>query len=968
MRLIFTILFNILITVQCLASAPERQAFEFIFNGGQWPAHVQFATAVPGGFLFLENNRFTYNLQASSTDYGHADANPNQAIQGHAFRMQLVGAKVAPPTQGQERQSTYHNYFLGSDPKRWATKVPLFAAVRYEQVYAGVDMVWHSVDGQLKYDYELAPGADPSQIRMRYEGLDKLELLEGQLRLYTHLGVLAEQAPVAYQVLANGQRRLIGCRFRLDDQDVRFELTEAYDTKRPLIIDPALVFSTYTTNSTFLSANSAAGDEFGNMYTAGYAPGPTYPVTLGAYQTQQRGANMGISKLDPTGRTLLFATYLGGSNLEYPLDMTITAKNELIVLAITESSNYPMTTTAHDKSLSGSQDYVISRLSADGSALLASTYLGGGSYEGGSLFSRPATVTTNATGDVLVGGNTNSTDFPVRNALQPTLRSSTTNNSQSGNDGFVTCFNEALATLQWSTYLGGTAEDQVHDIKVAPDGTVYVCGQTGSADFSVGSTGLNRIYQGGQFDGFLLHLSATGNTLLGGTFLGTSAVDLARFIDFDSNDQVVVAGATTGNYPVTNGAYTRISSTGATDKVFIHCLTPALSSTAFSTQITIANSVSIGMFGSPQVTAFSGSTLVTAFNLDACNRLYFCAYSGNATAPVTDDAFSATPRSMYLAVLSPEARALEYGTFFGGPPTGGTHLHAAASNEITKQGVLYHIECTSTTQFTTTPNTFSPTKNAPVSGSFYSGAAFKFNMLPTGASLPTLTATLTPVPTGCAPYTVQFSNAGSGAETYEWDFGDGTPANRTPTPAHRFERAGTYQVRLTVTRTGGCGSQRLTAMTTVGVSSTTPIQLTDSLDCRAQLTLDAGEGGNKYEWSTGETTRSIVVKTLGVYRVLVSTTAPCPETKVFTIRPAGARNLYNIITPNGDQRNDQLVLPVELGIPELRIFNRWGREVYQSVAYRNEWQAQGQPAGMYYYQVRQPACALTLKGWVEVVR
>ncbi|SMB88725.1 PKD domain containing protein [Hymenobacter roseosalivarius DSM 11622] len=1126
MRLTFTILLSFLTILTGLANVPAPAPFQFVANAGQWPSQVQFATAVPGGHLFLENNQFTYNLQALPAEYSESTDSGAKSVQGHAFRMQLVGAQMKPKTQGQERQSTYHNYFLGSDPKKWATKVPLFAAVRYEQVYAGVDMVWHSVDGQLKYDYEVASGADPSQIRMRYEGLDKMELHDGQLQLHTQLGVQAEQAPIAYQVLASGERRPVACRFRLYDKEVRFELTEKYDTKLPLIIDPALVFSTYTTKSTFLSANSAAGDEYGNMYTAGYSQDATYPVTVGAYQSQQRGQNMGISKLDPTGRTVLFATYLGGNSIEYPLDLTITAKNELIVLALSGSTNYPVTGAAYDKTFNGGQDYVISRLSADGSALLASTYLGGSGYEGGSLSSKPATVTSTSTGDVLIGGNTNSLNFPVRNALQPALKSSSGSGSQFGNDGFVARLNEELSMLQWSTYLGGTAEDQVHDIKVAPDGSIYVCGQTASADFQVGSTGLNRTYRGGQLDGFLLHLSATGNTLLGGTFLGTTATDLARFIDFDSDGQVLVAGATAGSYPVTDGAFTL--QTLNTEKVFIHCFNPGLTSTSFSTQISTANS---GFIGS--------STLITAFNLDACNRIYFCAYGSTSVSPVTSDGFSSAQRSIYLAVLSPEARRLEYGTYFGGPANGGTHLHPAASNEITKQGVLYHIECTTATNFTTTPGTYAPTKTI----SFNSGAAFKFNMLPTGASLPTLTAALPPVPAGCAPYTVQFSNAGSGAETYEWDFGDGSPLETAATPAHRFERPGSYQVRLTVTRTGGCGPQRLTTTTTVGVTSpasplvsavsavaagcapytvqfqntststgpvryewnfgdgspletgiapqhrytvpgrylvrltaeqgspcgtqrsisetlvvvdppapmliaafqapavtcaaapvefvstglgatryqwnfgdgspletsekplhrfsragTYQVQLTvgltnvcgdkqeitrrsivvqdppalvehlDSLDCRAQLTLDAGIASNKYEWSTGETTRSIIVKAAGIYRVNVTTSAPCPTTVAFTIKPAGERNIFNVITPNGDRRNDTFVLPSELGIPELRIFNRWGREVYQSAAYRNEWQAEGQPAGIYYYQVRQPQCALTLKGWVEVIR
>jgi PKD repeat protein len=416
-------------------------------------------------------------------------------------------------------------------------------------------------------------------------------------------------------------------------------------------------------------------------------------------------------------------------------------------------------------------------------------------------------------------------------------------------------------------------------------------------------------------------------------------------------------------------------------------------------------------------------------------------------------------------------------------------------------------------------------------------------MLPAGADLPTLTAALPPLPVGCAPYTVQFRNAGSGAETYEWNFGDGSALDNSPAPTHLFERVGTYQVQLTVTRTGGCGPQRLTVATTVTVTdpaaplvaaveavppscaphtvqfqnkststgpvryewnfgdgspvqvgiapqhrfnapgryrvlllaeqatscgtqrsitetivvvdspapelvaafqspaagcTSTPVafvsaslgaqryqwdfgdgspletsaspqhrfqrpgtyqvQLTvgltsacgdnqnvarqtiiiqeppalvqrrDSLDCRAQLTLDAGLAGSTYAWSTGETSRSIIVKTAGTYQVTVTTADPCPTTIAFAVTPAGERNIYNVITPNGDRRNDFFVLPTELGVPELRVFNRWGREVYRAAAYRNEWQAEGQPAGIYYYQINQPQCRLTLKGWVEVIR
>ncbi|MDB5263858.1 MAG: hypothetical protein JWQ14_3141, partial [Adhaeribacter sp.] len=255
----------------------------------------------------------------------------------------------------------------------------------------------------------------------------------------TSVNEITEERPYAYQEIA-GEKKEIPCVFTLKDNVVGFKITGTYDPNLPLVIDPAIIFMTYAGAGSGLSANCATADITGNTYFASRTMGPFYPTSPGAYQTVRRGNNTGISKLNPNGTTLLYATYLGGSGSdEYPLSLAVTHLNELVILGHTNSTNFPTTNTAYNATYNGGRDYFISKLSADGTSLVASTFLGGTGPEGGNIGSTPAKLALDINGNIYVGGCTQSTDFEMVNGFQSTKKA--------GFEGVVCKLNSGLTSL-----------------------------------------------------------------------------------------------------------------------------------------------------------------------------------------------------------------------------------------------------------------------------------------------------------------------------------------------------------------------------------------------------------------------------------------------------------------------------------------------------------------------------------------
>jgi hypothetical protein len=339
-------------SLECLASNAGRDVdtyaqsnLLFIENKSQWEPFVRYRADLKGGRVFLESNRFTYafyNQQDVAALHPGHGAIPDK-IRMHSIRVTLAGSSPSCQTEPGNEASYHHNYFLGNDATKWATDVKLFRHVLYKNIYNGIDLDFYSSKSNFKYDFIVKPGASVASIALSYEGADQLTLEDGNLKISTSVGDLVEQRPYAYQVV-NGEKTEVPCSFRLSENVLRFFFPEGYNKHLPLIIDPTLVFSSFTGSLADNWGFTATYDAAGNAYGGGNVNSFGYPVTIGAYQLSYGGGSSGggngngwacdmaIAKFNATGTSLLYATYLGGSNNEQPQSLIVDASNDPVYL------------------------------------------------------------------------------------------------------------------------------------------------------------------------------------------------------------------------------------------------------------------------------------------------------------------------------------------------------------------------------------------------------------------------------------------------------------------------------------------------------------------------------------------------------------------------------------------------------------------------------------------------------------
>ncbi|MCC2545711.1 gliding motility-associated C-terminal domain-containing protein [Hymenobacter sp. BT175] len=975
----------------------------FIANQGQWPTAIRFKAAVPGGDVYLAQNGLVYDwhstadLERAHAAYDKAKGGtlPDLALRGHAVFVDFVGARAGEPA-GAESRPEYHNYFLGKDQSRWASRVPLYAQTRYEELYPGISLkLYGTPAGQLEYDFLVAPGAQASQIGLRYRGAEALTLrADGSLLVRTSVTDVHEQRPYAYQTV-QGRRQTVPCRYKLTGNVIRYEFPQGYNHRLPLVIDPVVAAATYSGSTGTVFGNTAAYDAAGNIFTGGAAQTFGYPITPGAYQTTLRSTpEVCISKLTPNGAALLYATYLGGGGQDDVRAMLTNAAGDLFLLTNTGSFDFPTTSGCFDASANGGNDAAISRLSANGTALLGSTYLGG------SGFDQPVDLDISGQGDVYVVGSTQSSNFPVSaTAFSRTF--------QGSGDTFVARFNSTLSTLQWCTYLGGSGSDNPAGIKILGNGETVVAGNTTSSNFPVTPGVLTPTYRS-PGEAFVTRLRADGTGLVASTYYGAATgAEFIGSMDTDPAGNVYLLGTTTtwGSIAATPGSVSAPSA-----QTFVTKLASDLR--------TLRYTATMGSF-----VQFSPR----AMRVDACENIHGAGFSNSSGTqmPVLNPLPNGNSGPYYTFTLASNGARLLFGSY-----TGGSHDHTNVQR-FDPQGRLYQAHCYTGGGFPTVSPAYSTVNRA----SGYDIAVFKIDQ-GLGASGAIVRAQVNDVAPACAPYRVTFGNQSVGTSRFRWNFGDGA-TDTTQNPSHVFTAAGTYRVRLVALSNGSSCGRSDTTYLTVNVKDKPVAALPRELQlCNGPQTLNAGNPGNTYLWSTGATTQSIVVATPGYYKVVISngscstrdstlvrlllpprigadttmcgatsltlraqtdnssailwsTGATTPtiqvmqsgeysvrvtqgsctitETRRVTFQPNVPAP--NVMTPNGDGLNDTFrPLSIEPGT-QLRVFNRWGRLVYSSNDYRNDWSGDGQSAGMYYFTLDNPRfCTPHTKGWVEIIK
>ncbi|MEO8591300.1 MAG: gliding motility-associated C-terminal domain-containing protein [Flavobacteriales bacterium] len=840
-----------------------QDAMRFIENKGQWPVGVTHRAELPGATVWCERGALVidrYDAEALVGIHGNIAATPPDSLRHHAVRLRFISAVTDTRSEASREVSGRYNYFIGNDPAHWAHNARAFAAVTMKNIAPGCDAIFQEGRAGLKYDLVLAPGADAAMIQFTYEGADRLSLREGALIVATSLGRLVERIPLAYQDI-DGIRSTIACRYTLKNGIVGVQ-PGAYDKTRSLVIDPTLSFATYSGSVSNNFGCTATFDNVGFLYAGSTAFGAQFPVTTGAYQTVWAGGatDIAITKYDTTGTFLVWSTYLGGSAAEMPHSLVVGSNDQLVVLGTTGSANFPITTGAHDNSFGGGGpftpsglglsypagcDMIVARLSADGSALLGSTYLGGSANDG--LNSAPALkfnyadevrgeVLLDALGRVWVASCTQSTNMPVTaGAAQLTA-------GGGSHDGFVARYDPLLTQLQYGSYLGGTGADAVYSAEIDAQGQLYVCGGTTSTDLPVSGTAFDGTFNGGQSDAFAARFSSNGSTVDALTYWGSANYDQAYFVELDQEGNVFLFGQTNapGGELIQNVIY-NIPLGGQ----FITKFDPELSNLLLGSRTGSGD-------GTPDISP-------TAFLVDVCDKIYTSGWGSSAgglggaltTAglPVTPGAIQTTTdgHDLYLAVFDIDMDALYYATYYGGGVSP-EHVDGGTSR-FDRRGRVYQSVCAGcqgNSDFPTTPGAWSATNN---SGGCNNG------VLKLDFDAPLVIAAFTAPDTICGSGAIAFTNLSGGASGYIWDFGDQT-GSTLPSPSHGYGAPGTYTVTLTALNPNACNEQDIAVRTIVVEPAAPDLQvMNDTLICGpvASLTLIATSSAPiNFIWSTSD--------------------------------------------------------------------------------------------------------------------
>ena len=443
----------------------------FEANYGQTDNQVSFLSKGSGYILFLTPREAVFSL------IKQAEQNDNQqSSEFVVIRMQMLDANDSPKISGVDELPNKSNYFIGNDPEKWYTDIPNYKKVMYQDIYQDIDLIFYGNQRQLEYDFVVMPNADPSVIKLGFEGVDKLTIdKDGNLILHINNDKIIQHAPVIYQEY-DGVKKNVSGKYVLNNNDqVGFDIS-TYNSELPLVIDPVLIYSTYLGGSGIDEGNDIAVDSSGNAYVTGETFSSDFPLTNPIDGTKGIGSDAFVTKINSAGDALVYSTYLGGSTSidgfsfsDSGEGIAVDSSGNVYVVGVTFTDDFP-TMNPIDGTIDGITDTFVTKINSAGNALVYSTYLGGNSIDNGS------DISVDSSGNAYVTGETSSSDFPTTNPIQGTFGGGTT-------DTFVTKINSAGDAHVYSTFLGGSSRDVGHGIAVDSSENAYVIGETQSTNF-----------------------------------------------------------------------------------------------------------------------------------------------------------------------------------------------------------------------------------------------------------------------------------------------------------------------------------------------------------------------------------------------------------------------------------------------------------------------------------------------------
>ena len=548
-----------------------------------------------------------------------------------AIQMTVRGASRVPRIHGEGLIAGKASYFIG-DSNRWQSGLPLYQMLVYRDLYPGIDMALSGRGGQLEYDFRVRPGADVAQIQLSFDGIKSLAISsQGDLVLTVTSGVLRHRRPHIYQEL-NGKRIEVGGSFVLRGaREAGFEVA-SYNRSQPLVIDPTLVYATYLGGNGTDSAWAVAVDSTGCAYVVG----ETWPIafpTSTALSHSTGSQDAFVIKLDPTGTTVVYATYFGGQARESARSVAVDTSGNAYIAGFSDSSDFPTTNGAYQRKPNGTGSAFIVKLNASGTGLEYATLIGGAGNNWATG------IAVDPDGDAYVSGYTSSLSFPVTpGALQPAFGGGV-------EDAFVIKLNPYGSGLLYSTYLGGAGIDIANGIAVDPLGYAYVVGYTDSSDFPVRNA--MQPNAGGQGDGFIAKVSPGGNYAVFATYLGGRLAENAVAVAVDVNGSPYIAGSTSStDFPVMPGAYQ--SSKHAGYDAFVSKLAPSGTTLVYSTYL-----------------GGEGSEEAEGIVIDGLGRAYIAGFTNSLQFPEASECSSCGGLDTFIAALDVGGSVL-WTKYFGG--------------------------------------------------------------------------------------------------------------------------------------------------------------------------------------------------------------------------------------------------------------------------------------------------------------
>ncbi len=761
--ILMCLVFGLLVVSAHAARQPESKIGEPVFfvNQGQWEQQVLAKAPLNVGDLWITQQGFIFNLlDTAATERVHDRSTAITRVQTHAVFLKFVNPNKGLTCEYDGQLSeAYYNFYKGNKRKS-VVKARKYSTIRVKNVWPGIDLEIMSHQGTIKYNWILSPNANAAQIQWQYQGHNHIKITANHCEIQTPWLSWQESIPAVYwqntqsngiqpkteESLSNVALDVVSTVSRGDG--LGFINTITFKNipdvrKQTLVIDPILVFSTYTGSRADNFGCTGTYDDLGNGYAGGTVFDIGLPVTPGAAQFDFGGGvdedlgyggsrDAAILKFNKTGDKLLYCTYLGGSNNDQPHSMVTDSLENLYVMGSTRSSDFPVSPNAYDITFNGDYDFFVTKFNATGTSMVG-TYVGGSGLDavGADRSNTPVddfpliyNYADEFRGEIItdqqnvyIAGVTYSLNFPKTGTMVYNGKS----------EGVVFSLNKQLSSLNWSHTFGGGGYDALYGVALGKASDVYVSGGSSSLDLQakLGTNWLNT-YIGGIADAILLRLDKSNGSLIQGRYHGTNLYEQAHFVQTGQSGKPYIYGQTEANMPNVNA---RFYQPGGGQFI-----------TTYSNDLqTVEMQTTFGYNGNNTIMP---NISPSAFLVDRCERIFVSGWGGATNSALYDVNTFATKQhrnkgrttglqtttdaaqkntdgsDFYIAVFSKNFYSLAYATFFGGVSTPGKpaeeHVDGGTSRFDAK-GIIYQSVCAGCRRnglFPVTPTAYSRTMNS----------------------------------------------------------------------------------------------------------------------------------------------------------------------------------------------------------------------------------------------------------------